>query len=134
MKTKEYLNQPHVKEEIRSRFNYNPDTGQLTWAIRDENIKRNKYFNTTYANLPAGRSRKHYKDNYIGVFIAPEVFGRKMTLVVSRICWLCMTGDWPEHTIDHIDKDGTNNKWENLRDVTQAENNKNKGPYKKHES
>lgn len=131
MKAKDYLNQPHVKEEIRSRFNYNPETGELTWAARDESIKQNAYFNENFAGMPVGKIRKDSRDGYVSVVLQIEIFGRLMTLVAARICWLVVTGDWPKHTIDHIDRDGTNNKWENLRDVTQGENNKNKSPYKK---
>lgn len=131
MKSKDYLNQPHIKEEIRSRFNYDPDTGRLTWAKRDETVKQNIYFNKHFVGKPAGRINKRPRDGYIYVSIVLELFGRKMSMATARICWLCMTGDWPQHTIDHIDWDGTNNKWENLRDVTQSENNKNKRPYKK---
>ena len=36
-----------------------------------------------------------------------------------------MTGGWPNQTIDHIDGDPTNNKWDNLRDVSQQTNNRN---------
>lgn len=48
----------------------------------------------------------------------------------SRLAWLKYTGDWPENTVDHIDRDPWNNKWDNLRDVTQAVNNQNKSVYK----
>ena len=131
MKTKEYMNQPHIKEEIRSRFNYNPDTGQLTWATRTEDIKRNIYFNANYAGKHVGYCRKDPRDGYISISIALEVFGKRINTMTSRICWLCATSNWPENTIDHVDRDATNNKWENLRAVTQGENNKNKGVYKK---
>lgn len=129
MKTRDYLNQLHIKNEIHSRFNYNPDTGQLTWASRDEATKQNIYFNKHFAGKPAGCVAM--RGNYRYTRILLELCGRRVSIMVSRICWLCMTGDWPKHTIDHIDRDGTNNKWDNLRDVTQSENNKNKGPYKK---
>ena len=43
-----------------------------------------------------------------------------------RVVWLWHNGDWPENQIDHIDQDKTNNKIENLRDVTQSVNNYNR--------
>jgi hypothetical protein len=36
-----------------------------------------------------------------------------------------MTGDHPEDEVDHIDGNGTNNIWNNLRAVTRADNAKN---------
>lgn len=37
---------------------------------------------------------------------------------VHRVCFLVHTGRWPEGTLDHEDTDPSNNKWDNLRDVT----------------
>lgn len=39
-----------------------------------------------------------------------------------RLVWLIVKGVWPTHQIDHIDGDNTNNRIENLRDVTNREN------------
>ena len=127
MNGKEYIRLPHIKEEIRSRFNYNPKTGVLTWAYRDESLK---YFNKHVAGKVAGTVYVHYKNNYKTDRVTLEVFRKKLSLTTARICWLVQTGDWPEHTIDHINGDSTDNRWENLRDVTQSINNWNKSGYK----
>jgi hypothetical protein len=44
------------------------------------------------------------------------------------IIWALMTGEWPTHEIDHIDGDGSNNRWANLRLATHAENAQNLPP------
>lgn len=128
---KDYVKLPHIKEEIRSRFNYNPETGLLTWAYRDENNKQNVYFNENVAGKVAGTVHVHYKDGYINKRVSLVVLNKSLSLTAARVCWLVQTGDWPEHTIDHINRDSTDDRWENLRDVTQGVNNGNKKPYKR---
>lgn len=122
MNTKDFLNTERVKDEIKSRFNYDPDTGSLTWKVRPE--PKFSRFNGLSSGKEVGKTG--VKGGYAYKSVVMEVFGRKMNLSVSRICWLCKTGEWPTNTIDHKDRNTINNRWSNLRDVTQRENNRNK--------
>lgn len=124
MNTKEFLQQSWVKKEIINRLDYNPETGDLTWAERDC-----RYFDKSRVGKKVGYNWS--VDGYVNYTVPMEIKGRRVKLVVARLCWLVHTGDWPKHTIDHIDRDPLNNRWGNLRDVSQAVNNQNKGPYKK---
>lgn len=124
MKTKDFIQKEWVKNEIKYRVNYNPDTGELTWAERGV-----PYFDRLYAGKTIGHSWVG-KDGYTSYVVEIKFNGRKIAFVCSRLAWLIYTGDWPEHTIDHIDRNPLNNKWGNLRDVPQVENNYNKLVYK----
>lgn len=39
-----------------------------------------------------------------------------------RLAWFYVTGVWPQHDIDHKDGDHANNRFSNLRDVTESVN------------
>jgi len=123
MKTRDFLEQSWVKEEIIRRLDYNPDTGKLTWADRDC-----PYFDKSKVGLDVGyvSNTRNYDENTLLL----EVGGRRIKIVVARLCWLVYTGNWPSYTVDHIDRNSLNNKWQNLRDIKQSDNNKNKSPYR----
>ena len=50
-----------------------------------------------------------------------------------RLAWFYMTGEWPKE-IDHINHIKTDNRWENLREVTHQENGKNRSKSKNNTS
>jgi hypothetical protein len=82
-------------------------------------------FNKKTAGKPAGRKGK---DGYIHIKFRRGMSGTaSYSLTGHRIIWMLHHGRWPEHTIDHIDRDRTNNHVENLRDVTMSVNLLNRG-------
>ena len=109
------------KEYYKSKFNFNPESGNFTWKLRCgdefENLTRgDKSFNGKYAGKEAGCKDP---DGYIRININGEY------IRAHRLVHLFMTGDWPEDEIDHINGNTSDNRWENLRLVNQKENNKN---------
>lgn len=94
---------------VRELFYYNPETGDLTWkkTINSRAIK-NKLVNS------------ETKENYLCVTI------NKTQYFVHRIAWLYMTGKWPKDQIDHINKTRNDNRWCNLREATNSQNQRNR--------
>jgi len=115
---------------IRELTDYDPETGILTWRVRDRrwfksdaNWKAwNRKYSEKSAGSPAGQE----------LYLRCAIFGRFYR--VHRIIWMWMTGDWPAHEIDHKNHDRADNRWCNLRAVTGAENKKNRPRQKNNSS
>jgi len=52
----------------------------------------------------------------------------------SKLAFLYMQGHWPENIIDHKNRDKSNDKWKNLRHVTEEQNQKNRSISKRNKS
>lgn len=94
---------------------YSPETGLLTWrrAVADK-IK---------AGQVAGSLRK---DGYIAVTVS------KNRLLAHRVAWAIHNGRWPAGKIDHRNGTPSDNRIENLRDVSQGVNLQNQRRAKSH--
>lgn len=104
------------QEELKKIFAYSPSTGALRWR-QDTQFTRKGFW--------PQQVRSGYR----------VLKYRKIRYFQHRIIWKMMTGALPEHgvrVIDHIDHDGTNNKWDNLQEISWGENcsrsPKHKGP------
>lgn len=102
-------------KEIRKLLKYNKHTGEFTWNARGV-----ASFDTKYAGKVAGgrhvsgRGRESW---------AIKINGKKYYAHI--LAWAYVKGKWPEHEIDHKDHDTFNNRFRNLRQVTNSENKKN---------
>lgn len=93
---------------IKELFNYDPETGILRWIGSRSN--RVKYLDI------AGTIGK---SGYLMVGILDKRYQ------VHRVIWFYMYGKWPDGDIDHINGIKTDNRIENLRDVTRSVNKQN---------
>ncbi len=105
---------------IRDLFNYDPRTGVVLWRYRPvssfKSLRDAEAWNSRYANTLAGQ--KDAK-GYIRIAIAGH--GR---FLAHRLIYKWLYGDEPA-VIDHIDGNPENNKPDNLRSVSMADNTRN---------
>lgn len=95
-------------EEARSRLNYDPESGRLTWK---------KLRNT----LRIGQEAKSLD---VHGYVQVNICG---TMVKGhRLAWLIHYGEWPADHIDHINGVRNDNRIINLRCVTGTMNTQNK--------
>lgn len=92
-------------ERLREALHYDPRTGVFTWR------------------RSTGRARAGDRAGFVCDIHGYEFIGLGgIHHRAHRLAWMYMTGAMPENVIDHRDGDRANNRFENLRDVTQAVN------------
>jgi hypothetical protein len=91
-------------ERLRELLHYDPETGIFRWRVKRKcanagdvagSVNTNGYRSVTVHNVKRS---------------------------AHRLAYLYMTGSWPKNAIDHRDHDRTNNRWANLRAVTNSVN------------
>lgn len=104
------INRYDLTQSVLHEFlDYNPKTGELTW--------KKKYTRKVVVGQRAGSistKNRHRVLRFMGELYAEH-----------RVAWFHYYGKWPDGHIDHVNHNEQDNRIENLRDVTQAENNRN---------
>jgi hypothetical protein len=108
-------------EYLRECFNENFDTGILTWKERplEHFYNEHSYYAwlTRWSNKQAGT-----KDTKGGIQIKVRYHSTLYLVFAHRIIWALKTGSWPKFYIDHVNGIRSDNRFENLRECTLAEN------------
>ncbi|SRR6266446_2339189 len=86
-----------TQERLKELLHYDPETGVFSWILK----------------RPAYGGNKKRGHEYV---LINDVDGRDYR--AARLAHLYMTGEWPKHKMDHINRIKDDNRWENLRDVT----------------
>jgi len=89
---------------LREILDYNPETGVFRWKT---------------GKIAGGLD----KDGYRRIKIAGKYYRG------GRLAWFYVYGFWPPQTIDHRDRNKTNNAIDNLRLATQAQQGQNRGAF-----
>ena len=91
-------------EQATALLRYDEETGLLWW--KKPGIKRILW-------RPAGHKDRH---GYIRIMVDYKMY------LAHRVIWLLNYGEWPKDQLDHIDRDTSNNRLNNLRDVSNSIN------------
>lgn len=95
---------------LREVLHYDPDTGVFTW-VKPTNRR------IRVGAVAGCIDGKHGHRIIIGIDGDLHL--------AHRLAWLYMTGEWPEHEIDHKNGDRMENPFDNLRDATRKLNQQN---------
>lgn len=95
-----------TQTQVRELFDYDSENG---WLIRKKTRAGNPW------NKPCGH-KPYAPHGYGEVGIAGKAYK------THRVIWLWHYGEWPENEIDHIDQNKMDNRIENLRNVSNSEN------------
>ncbi len=106
-----------TQEELKRILHYNSETGVFTWKVSNSN-------NIKIGDI-AGCKRK---DGYIIIRI------NNIDYLAHRLAWLYMEGYLPENKVDHIYRVEDDNRWVNLRIVSDQCSVRNRGEFKNNTS
>ena len=98
---------------LKSVLEYNHESGEFTWIKARQGIR--------VGQTAGGLSKT---DGYVTIWINCRPYK------AHRLAWLYVHGYFPReerNQLDHIDGNRSNNRIENLRESSYAENNKNQG-------
>ena len=110
-----------TQKYLMEAMDYDPETGIFTWKRRpDHHFASPGYaraWNAKWSGSQAGNINKTH--GYYMVSFKNEKY------LLHRLAWLYVYGRMPDLHIDHINSIRTDNRIDNLREVTRQENQKN---------
>lgn len=92
---------PLTQERLKEVLHYDPETGVFTSLKWRGGVSQ--------PGVVCGCVQPH---GYVRISVDGKPY------YAHRLAWFYMTGRWPTHTIDHINRDRADNKIANLREAT----------------
>lgn len=107
-----------TQERLKELLNYDPEAGVFVWLKTTSNRVK--------VGRVAGNINKTTRYRYLRI-------DRKL-YSASSLAFLYMEGYFPEHEVDHRNRNMSDDRWENLRHVSRQCNMRNKSVYKANKS
>lgn len=103
-------------DKLKSLLTYDPETGDIRWRV-------DRAANAKAGDIAGAINEKGYR--------RIEIEGKVYR--AHRVAFAFMTGFWPV-AVDHKNRVKTDNRWDNLREATTLQNNRNRDPQRNNTS
>ena len=104
------MSKQHITaEQLRELLDFDPSTGLFQWKSKNKRSHKAGWF---------GGSKN--QRGYLNIQVCGVLYQS------HRLAWLHVHGVWPDMVIDHINRIQTDNRIENLRDVSYSVNLRNR--------
>lgn len=108
---------PELLEFLKSVWVFETETGVFKWAPRRPDTLKNRQWNGRFAGKVVGGITK---DGYLRTTI--EYSGKALSILLHRVAWAFSRGSWPVSIIDHRNENKSDNRADNLRIASYAQN------------
>lgn len=113
-------------ELCRQLLRYEPETGRLFWKPRPADLFQARGSYSREHGAKVWNARWAGKEAFTATNYGYKVGAIQFcNMAAHRVIWAIVHGQWPQDQIDHINGDRSDNRLENLRAVSDAENKKN---------
>lgn len=95
---------------------YDPETGYVLWKDPPRRGPKIHQWDRAGYILTNPKTGAQYRK----LCFTHSIFGR-VHIFEHHVCWYLKTGKWPQQEIDHKNRNSVDNRWENLRLATAAQ-------------